>query len=204
MYSYNKYIGNKINSVILEATAKDSINDVFSSTAVIVTAVIGRYIHLPWLDGVTGIALSILIMKSGYDIAKDTVDVLLGTSPEKDTVEKINSIILSGESIVGVHVLIIHDYGPGRVMASVHAEVPSDADIVKIHEEIDALEVHIENEMGIHTVIHMDPISVDDERTYEVRKCVVDTLKKIDESLSIHDFRMTDGEENINLIFDKW
>ena len=202
MYSYNKYLGERIDSGILLATAKDSLNDVISTSAVIVTTVIAKFINVMWLDGVVGVVVSLIIMKSGVDIARDTVGMLLGTPPEKETVDKIKKIIMSGEHIAGVHDLIVHDYGPGRRMASVHAEVPDNADIVKIHEIIDELERKIDEEMGIHTVIHMDPIAVDCEKTNRIRNEVVSTVKSVDENLNIHDFRMTDGENNIHLIFD--
>lgn len=202
MYSYNKYMGEKINSGILIATAKDSLNDVISTMAVIITTVVAKFINVMWLDGVVGVVVSLIIIKSGIDIARDTIGMLLGAPPEKETVDKLKEIICSGENIIGVHDLIVHDYGPGRVMASAHAEVPDNCDIVKIHEIIDDLEKKIEDETGIHMVIHMDPIAVDCERTAEVKGRVVDIVKSIDNSLNIHDFRMTDGENNINLIFD--
>lgn len=202
MYSYNKYIGEKISSSILIATSKDSINDVISTLAVIITTALTKLINVMWLDGVVGVVVSLIIIKSGIDIARDTIGMLLGMPPQKETVDEIKKIIMSGEHIAGVHDLIVHDYGPGRVMASVHAEVPDNSDIVKIHEIIDGLEKEIEEKMGIHTVIHMDPIAVDCERTNELKKVVVDAVKSIDETLNIHDFRMTDGENTINLIFD--
>lgn len=202
MYSYNKYMGERINSGILIATAKDSLNDVISTMAVIITTVVAKFINVMWLDGVVGVVVSLIIIKSGIDIARDTIGMLLGAPPEKETVDKLKEIICSGENIIGVHDLIVHDYGPGRVMASAHAEVPDNCDIVKIHEIIDGLEKKIEDETGIHMVIHMDPIAVDCERTAEVKGRVVDIVKSIDNSLNIHDFRMTDGENNINLIFD--
>ncbi len=202
MYSYNKYIGEKISSSILIATSKDSINDVISTLAVIITTALTKLINVMWLDGVVGVIVSLIIIKSGIDIARDTIGMLLGMPPQKETVDEIKKIIMSGEHIAGVHDLIVHDYGPGRVMASVHAEVPDNSDIVKIHEIIDGLEKEIEEKMGIHTVIHMDPIAVDCERRNELKKVVVDAVKSIDETLNIHDFRMTDGENTINLIFD--
>ena len=202
MYSYNKYMGKRINSSILIATAKDSLNDVISTMAVIITTVVAKFISVMWLDGVVGVVVSLIIIKSGIDIARDTIGMLLGAPPEKETVDKLKEIICSGENIIGVHDLIVHDYGPGRVMASAHAEVPDNCDIVKIHEIIDDLEKKIEDETGIHMVIHMDPIAVDCVRTAEVKSRVVDIVKSIDNSLNIHDFRMTDGENNINLIFD--
>lgn len=202
MYSYNNYLGKKIDSGILTATAKDSLNDVISTLAVIMTTTVANFVDLPWLDGAVGVIVSIIIIKSGYDIARDTIGMLLGSPPDKKTVEDIKAVIMSGDGIAGVHDLIVHDYGPGRVMASVHAEVPDNADIVKIHEIIDALEKKVEAEMGIHIVIHMDPISLDCKKTLGIKETVLSVVKGIDERLNIHDFRMTDGENNINLIFD--
>lgn len=202
MYFYNRYLGKKIDSGILMATAKDSLNDIFSTFAIIVAAVIVNMSGVLWLDGVVGMSVSVFIIKSGYDIARDTIGMLLGKQPERKTVEKITKTILAGEHIVGVHDLVVHDYGPGRIMASVHAEVPDTSDIVIIHEIIDYLEKKIEDEMGIHMVIHMDPISVDCERTNQIKMIVLEVVKEIDENLKIHDFRMTDGENNINVIFD--
>lgn len=202
MYSYNRYLGKKINSGILTATAKDSLNDVISTTAVIITTIAAKLTNILWLDGVVGVVVSLIIIKSGIDIAKDTIGMLLGTPPEEETVHRIKEIVLSGESIVGVHDLIVHDYGPGRVMASVHAEVPDNSDIIKIHEVIDELERKTEEELGIHMVIHMDPIAVECKRTNALKSMVEGIVKDINPVFNIHDFRMTDGENNINLIFD--
>ena len=147
-----------------------------------------------------GLIVSGLIIYAGFSIAKNTASMLLGTLPSKELVDKINQRILSTEGIIGVHDLIVHEYGPGRVMATVHAEVPDNVDIVKIHEVIDATEQAIFEEMGIHIVIHMDPISVNCERTEKNKIIVQNIVKEIDDKLSIHDFRMTDGENHVNLI----
>ena len=161
----------------------------------------GRFVSFP-LDAVMGAIFSIIVMYSGFGIAKDTVDVLLGRAPDMETVDKITEKIISSEGIVGVHDLIVHDYGPGRKMASVHAEVPDNADIIKIHELIDALEQDIMSEYGVHTVIHMDPIATGCELTDRTKAQVLEIITSIDDRMGIHDFRMTDGEHNINLIFD--
>ena len=141
-------------------------------------------------------------MVSGIKLAKEVIDVILGTPPSIETVKKISDIVLSGEGIVGVHDLIVHEYGPGRVFASVHAEVPDDVDIVKVHEVIDELEQRVQKELNFILVIHMDPISLNDEKTQKIRKIITEITAEISDELSIHDFRMTDGENNINLIFD--
>lgn len=202
MYSYNNYLGKHIKSGVLLAAARDSINDTIATSAVIISTVLGKYLRLPWLDGVVGTIVSLVIMHSGLKISIDTIGLLLGAPPEKETIENIRTYILSAPGISGVHDLIVHDYGPGRRIASVHAEVPDDCDVVEIHETIDSLEQQIERDLGIHIVIHMDPISVSCEKTAEIREIVRKIVKSIDERMNIHDFRMTDGTSIVNLIFD--
>ena len=201
MYIYNKYMGKKINSSILTATSKDSINDVFSTSIVILSTFLGLFISFP-VDGIMGILVSLIILSSGYGVAKETINLLLGNSPDREIVNEISKIILNGDGIVGIHDLIVHDYGPGRIMASVHAEVPADVDIIKIHEVIDDLEQNIFNNMGIMIVIHMDPILVNCEKTNKLKEMIINIINDIDQRLSIHDFRITDGDNRINLIFD--
>ena len=201
MASYNRYLSAKIGSGVLRATALDSLVDAISTSIVVVSVIVGRFVSFP-LDAVMGAIFSALVMYSGFGIAKDTVDVLLGTAPDMETVDKITEKIMQADGVVGVHDLIVHDYGPGRKMASVHAEVPDNADIVKTHELIDALEQEISKELGIHTVIHMDPITTGCEITDRIKTEVVEIITSIDARLGIHDFRMTDGENRINLIFD--
>lgn len=202
MFRYNSYLGGRINSGVLLATAKDSISDVVATSAIIITTVLGTFINFPPLDGIIGTVVSLLIIKTGYGVAADTVGLLLGTPPSPETADKIKRMVLEGEGIEGVHDLVIHDYGPGRAMGSIHAEVPDNYNIVRIHEIIDALEHKITKETGIHMVIHMDPVAVNCERTSEVKAQVLKILKGYDERLNIHDFRMVDGENRINLIFD--
>ena len=202
MYSYNRYIGRLTNSGILMATAKDCINDVIATSAVIFSSVIGKLISFPALDGIVGTVVSFMIMYSGFKISLDTIGLLLGTAPEKEIIEAVRSIILAAPGVVGVHDLIVHDYGPGRILASVHAEVPDDCNVVEIHEVIDELEHKIERDLGIHIVVHMDPITINCEKTASMRNMVLEVVKGIDERMGIHDFRMTDGESNVNLIFD--
>ncbi len=202
MYVYNKRLGNAINSGVVLASAKDNLNDVVATGAVIVTALITKFVKFPMLDGIVGTVVSIMIMLSGFGISKDTIGVLLGTPPAKELTDKIRDMVMDTPGIIGVHDLIVHDYGPGRILASVHAEVPDNCNVVEIHEVIDALEHKISYEMGIHIVIHMDPISVDCEYTSKNRAAVQKIVKSIDERMNIHDFRMVNGTNNINLIFD--
>jgi cation diffusion facilitator family transporter len=201
MFSYNKYLGDTVNLSVLKATASDSLNDVIATSAIIVSTIIGYFIAFP-IDGVAGLIVSFVIMYTGFGIAKDTIDMLLGTPPSRELVKDINDIIISGDGIIGVHDLIVHDYGPGRVMASAHAEVPDDIDIIKIHEVIDATEQKIQHELGINIVIHMDPISINCKETDDTRNLVMNIVKEINPKFSIHDFRLTSGQNHINLIFD--
>lgn len=157
MFSYNRYIGNLINSSINRAIAHDSINDALATTAVVIGTIFGKYVLFP-IDGILGLIISILIIYSAFTIAKDSVDLILGLAPDPEIIESINLIVLSGKGIKGTHDLIVHDYGPGRVNASIHAEVSDEANIVEIHNEIDRIEKRVKEELGISIVIHMDPI----------------------------------------------
>ena len=201
MWRYNSLMGRRIKSEILKATARDSLNDVISTVAVIVSMILGKFTDLP-LDGIMGLFVSAMIMYAGFGIAKDMIGMLLGTPPDKELVKKIYDMIMSGEGIIGVHDLIVHDYGPGRIMASVHAEVPDNVDIIKVHEIIDLIEKKAGTELGINLVIHMDPLSMNCEKTNSAKDLVYDVVKKVAPDCGIHDFRMVDGEKNINLIFD--
>lgn len=199
-YAYT-FIGKAINSSVMRATARDSINDVISTSVVIGATVIGHF--LPFrIDGCIGVAVAVYIVIGGIKLAKETIDLLLGTPPEKETVDRLSKIVLSRSEICGIHDLIIHDYGPGRVFASVHAEVPDDADMVRVHEVIDSVEREVMSEMGINVVIHTDPVSINNEHVESLKKLVLDTALSVNSSCSIHDFRITDGTNNINLIFD--
>jgi len=201
MFIYNRYIGKKINSSVANATATDSRNDVVSTSIVILSLVIGHYVQFP-VDGIMGLIVSILIFISGIDIAKGTISTLLGNPPSKETVEKIQSVVRAGKGIIGTHDLMVHDYGPGRIFSSIHAEVPDDVNIVEVHEVIDAIEEKVYDEMGITLTIHMDPISLNNSEVIDATKVVLDTVHAIDPNTSIHDFRMVHGDKQINLIFD--
>ena len=157
MFSYNRYIGHKIDSGVNRATAADSLNDVIATSAVVLTTLIGQVFEL-YLDGYAGVVVSLLIIYAGFQIAKDTVNVLLGMSPSEEVVEAINAIIKGNSNIVGVHDLKVHDYGPGRTVASVHTELSDQTNLVKAHSIIDGLEKKIFKELGIDIVIHVDPI----------------------------------------------
>lgn len=158
MFSYNRYIGKKIDSSVNRATAVDSLNDVVATSAVIFSAVVGNYVDFP-IDGIAGVIVSVMIVKTGYDVAKDTVNLLLGTSPSQETVDRITTLILENNHIGGLHDLKVHDYGPGRKIASVHVEISEQMNLIEAHHEIDLLEQKILSEMGIDIVIHVDPVS---------------------------------------------
>ncbi|MDR0986336.1 MAG: cation diffusion facilitator family transporter [Ruminococcus sp.] len=202
MYKSYSFLADMIDSTLFKATARDSLNDVISTLAVVLATVVNHFITTVELDGVIGLAVACYIVFGGIKIAKETIDLLLGSPPSAELCEKIRAIISSGEHIVGVHDLIIHDYGPGRIFASAHAEVPASDDPTAVHECIDALEREIYKELDIRIVLHTDPISVDDERVNKLREMTEKIVGALNPEYTIHDFRITDGENNINLIFD--
>ncbi len=201
MYFSVKYLGKKINSDVLLATASDSLNDAIATSTVILSVFLCKFLP-PVIDGIAGLIVAILICVSGVKLAWETIGTLLGTSPDPEVAKKIAEIILSDKEILGIHDLIIHDYGPGRTLASVHAEVSCEKSAIILHEIIDSLEVKVMNETGIETVIHTDPIVINDERINLHRELIKNILAEINPKLGMHDFRMTDGENRINLIFD--
>ena len=201
MFFYNRYIGKKINSSVMMATATDSLNDCIATTAVIISVALGSLTTFP-LDGVMGVIVSLLIVYTGLKVAKEITDVLIGQPASKELITDITDLVMSKDGIVGVHDFMAHDYGPGAVVASLHAEVPDDIDIVKIHETIDAVEKEVNEKYGVLLVIHMDPISLNCEKTTHTREEVKKIVTELNPEFSIHDFRMVDGENSINLIFD--
>ena len=157
MFSYNRYIAKLINSSVNRAAASDSLNDVYATAGVIIGTLLGSFVTFP-VDGVMGLIISGLIMYTGFNTAKDSVNLLLGALPDPQVIERINELVLSGKNIKGAHDLKVHDYGPGRITASIHAEVSDDANIIDIHSEIDNIELKVKEELGIDMVIHMDPV----------------------------------------------
>ncbi len=201
MFCYNRSVGKKINSASMNATAMDSISDAVSTVAVLLSAVIAGFTDIP-IDGFAGLAVTVFILSTGISSIKDTINVLLGVPPEREFVEEIEDIVMSHENIIGIHDMIVHDYGPGRVFVTLHAEVPADGDIVKIHDTVDNIEREIYEKMSCLATIHMDPIDVNDEHTNEIRSRVSDILSDIDPCISFHDFRIVSGPTHTNLIFD--
>lgn len=201
MFSYNLYIARKINSTINKANAYDSLSDVFATSLVIAAMLIGIFSSLP-IDGAAGIVISLLILYSGFSVARDTVSLLLGSAPDPELVKKINDIVCSGKHVIGTHDLKVHDYGPSRVIASVHVEVPDYLNIVEVHSCIDTLEEEITDELGIDITVHMDPISTDNEKIERVRHDVLECLNGEEPSVFIENFRIAQAENKINVIFD--
>jgi len=201
MYFSMKYLGKKVNSDVLLATSTDSFNDVIATSTVILSVVLCKFLP-PIIDGIAGFLVAVLICVSGVRLAWETIGTLLGTSPDPKIANQIADIILSDKEILGIHDLIVHDYGPGRTLASVHAEVSCEKSAIMLHEIIDALEIKIMRKLGIETVIHTDPILVGDDKVNTTKEMVKNILAEINPELGMHDFRMTDGENRINLIFD--
>ncbi len=204
MFIFNRGLGNKISSDALKATARDSFNDSLATTAILISVVVSKLMVLPFnLDALMGILVSLFILWSGICSAKDTLDEILGKPPERELIENLESTILSFKEFVGIHDLIVHNYGPGRQFASVHVEVPQDTDIVKCHEQIDICEKLVGEQLDLQLVIHMDPIDCNNEAVTDTRQKMADAIRVIDEGLTLHDFRMTPlSEKRTNLIFD--
>ncbi len=204
LYLFNRKIGKKIDSEALIATAKDSFNDCITTFVILVSVAISMFADITFnLDAVMGILVSLFILYSGISSAKETINQILGMPPEKQLITDIENTILSFGDFVGIHDLIVHNYGPGRQFASVHVEVPQNIDTVKCHEQIDLCEKLLYEQLDVSVVIHMDPIDTDDENVTKVREDMSVALRCIDQSLSLHDFRMTPVSANkTNLIFD--
>ena len=193
--------GRRIDSPVLMAAGQDSRNDVITTGVVVVGMIAGRFTTLP-VDGYIGVLVALFIIWAGAGIARDTVAPLLGEAADPEVAKSIERIVMDSDYIVGVHDLIVHNYGAGRSLASLHAEVPSDSDFVAVHEVIDEAEKRVWQQTGVYVVIHMDPIDVNNAHVAALREQADAVLRSIDERLSMHDFRVVDGERQINLIFD--
>lgn len=198
---FNKKIGTLINSHSLIATATDSRNDVIVTSVTILSLIIFKFFSIN-LDGYFGIIVSIFLMYSGFTLARETLSPLLGEAVDNELAEKIKSIALSYEGIIGVHDILVHNYGPNKSIASLHVEVPSDVNINKSHEIIDLIEKHIQKELNIFLTIHMDPVNINDDRIQPILNTIKDVFKKYNDELDTHDHRLVDGENRINFIFD--
>ncbi len=201
MSFYNSRIGRKIDSAALLATAADSRGDMISTLLVLVSSAISYFSGIQ-IDGYCGLLVGLFILYSGFNAAKDTIDPLLGKAPDKEYVEKIEEIVTSHDLILGIHDMMIHDYGPGRVVVSLHAEVPSDGDILEMHDLIDHIEHDLSEMCNCEAVIHMDPISVNDPETVALKEQIRTIIKDVDDTLQFHDFRIVKGPTHTNLLFD--
>ena len=198
---FNRKLGKRINSKVMLATSADALGDVAATSATALSIVV--YGIFGWnIDAVVGLVVSVVVILAGINIAKDTLAPLIGEAIDPELYEQITNFVESFDGIVGSHDLIVHNYGPSKSMASIHAEVPNDCDLEDTHEIIDRIEREAARRFGILLVIHMDPVEPHDGRVAQFKAMVEDVIKKKDERLSIHDFRIVDGKERINLIFD--
>ena len=201
LFVFYKKIAKIINSEAIKGNAYDSISDVISTFVVLLSAIVAKFSNIS-IDGYVSILVSIFILFTGFKALKETVDILLGAKPDPELVKGIEEFTKKYDMIVGIHDMMIHDYGPGRKIVSFHAEVPSNSDICMAHDIIDQMEQDIYDEFNCITTIHMDPIEVDDEEINKMRKITENIVKDINKNFSIHDFRMTNGGGRVNLIFD--
>lgn len=202
MAYYNYSIGKEIDSAAVRAAAMDSMSDCIATGAVLVTTVL-NHLYGWQLDGYCGILVSFFIMYSGIQAARDSVDPLLGIEPDEEFLQQIEDISLSfDENIVGIHDLMVHDYGPGRKIISLHAEVPADSNMIQIHDVIDNLEKKLSKDLGCMATIHMDPVAVNDPEVEKLKHKVADLAKEVLDAITIHDFRVVKGDTHTNLIFD--
>ena len=201
MSFYNRSLGKKLNAPAMLATAADSLSDSVATTAVLIATLVGRFSGL-MIDGWCGILVAAFILWSGFNAAKDTVNPLLGTPPTHEFVNQIKELVMAHPGIIGIHDLIVHDYGPGRVMISLHAEVSASENVLELHDEIDNVESELREKLGCEAVIHMDPVVTDDGVTEETRERVAALVHCIDDAINIHDFRMVAGPSHTNVIFD--
>lgn len=201
MFLYNRKYGKMYNSAAMKATATDCLSDMVSTGVVFISMIITYFTKVN-IDAYCGLAVAAFILFAGLKSAYETIGPLLGQPPEKDFVEKIEKIVMSGKDVLGVHDLMVHDYGPGRCMISLHAEVPASGDILEIHDEIDNLERELCEQLGCVAVIHMDPVQTDNENVARLKAIAEDVCQKIFEGMKIHDFRIVEGNTHTNLIFD--
>ena len=201
MFFYNRGIGKKIDSAAMRATALDSFSDVTATSVVLLSMLIGKWTG--WkIDGYAGLLVAMFIGYTGIRAAQETVSPLLGQSPTQEFVEKIEHIVMEQDGVIGVHDLVVHDYGPGRRMISLHAEVPADGNLILLHDAVDNLEKLLRKECGCEAVIHMDPVEMNNVETNRLRTETRAILEQIDERLTLHDFRVVAGPTHTNLVFD--
>ena len=201
MTIYNRRIGKTINSPAMLATATDSISDTFATTVVLLSTLVSHFAGLQ-IDGYCGVLVGIFICYAGINAAKDTINPLLGQAPDPAFVQQIHDIVMANEGILDIHDLMVHNYGPGRILISLHAEVSADGDILASHDLIDLIEHQLRDKLHCTAVIHMDPICVNDEETNELKQLIIGYIDDIDLRLTIHDFRIVKGPTHTNILFD--
>ena len=201
MSYYNRRIGKKINSAAMLATATDSLSDTLATTVVLIATLVSHFTDFV-IDGYCGVLVGLFICYAGINAAKDTISPLLGQAPEPEFVKQIHDIVMAHDGVIGIHDLIVHNYGPGRILISLHAEVPADGDILTMHDMIDLIEHELQNSLHCNAVIHMDPVCVGDEETDRLKELVAGYLAEIDSAIAMHDFRIVKGPTHTNIIFD--
>lgn len=201
MAIYNTRVGKKIDSAAMKSVAADSLSDTASTTVVLVSMIISHFTSIN-IDAYAGALVALLILYTGYNSAKETISPLLGVAPEAEFVRQIEEITMQSCHIIGIHDLIVHDYGPGRLFVSLHAEVPGDEDVFVLHDEIDNAEMRLRELLGCEAIIHMDPVATNDETLNAYKDDITKLISFYDEIISIHDFRMVPGTTHTNLIFD--
>ncbi|MBQ9842150.1 MAG: cation transporter [Clostridia bacterium] len=201
MALFHGRIGRLIRSDALAAAGTDSRNDVICTSVVLVSSLVSHFTGVQ-LDGYVGIAVALFVIWSGFTVIRETVSPLLGQAPDPELVENIQRTVMSYDGVVGIHDLIVHDYGPGRVIVSLHAEVPEDQPISKSHDVIDNIEMELEAKYHILSCIHMDPVDTDNPETLRLKELVIQLMNGVDESLTLHDFRVVAGDTHTNLLFD--
>lgn len=201
MCLYNRSVGKKIHSAAMQATATDSLSDSVATAVVLLSMGISYFFHVN-IDGYAGLLVAVFIVYAGFNAAKDTVSPLLGQAPDPEFVQQVADIVTAHPEVVGMHDLVVHDYGPGRVMVSLHAEVRGDGNIFALHDAIDTAENELKDRLGCIATIHMDPIEADNSEVSQMRTAVLAKVKELDHVISIHDFRMVPGPTHTNLIFD--
>lgn len=201
MYTYNKKLSKTYDSSLLEATALDSISDVCGTTAVLVSTLLSPVLHFN-LDGYMGIVVSGIILYGAYGLLRDMINSLIGEAPDPELVHNIVDMIMAHPAILGVHDMMLHNYGPNKIFASAHVEVDSSKDIFETHDHIDNIEREVKENMNIDLVLHMDPVKVNDPETEMYRAKVVEAIHQIDPKWGFHDFRIVSGPTHVNLVFD--
>ena len=201
MWHFNRTLAKRISSTVLAATATDSLSDCISTSAVLIGLLLGRFFGIQ-VDGYIGIAVAVFIMISGIKSAKDTIDPLLGTPASREFIKGVRNTVMSFDDVIGMHDLIIHNYGPNLSILSLHAELPSSKSFAEAHDIADKIEMELEQKFNCEASIHVDPIDNDNPHVVQLRGVVADAIKKMDERLSIHDFRICEAVSHTNIIFD--